>query len=518
MPQSPALEIKALSKHFAGTAALRDASLTLEHSSVLALLGENGAGKSTLIKALSGAVVPDGGTIRINGEIVQLSSPGDATKLGIATVYQELSLLPDLSVAENLSLGGFPLRWGMISWRRARREAEELLGRLGVELSVDSPVRDLSTAEKYIVEIAKALKKKPTILTLDEPTAALDAEDSERIFRLMDGLRAGGTSIIFVSHRLSECIRVAQHFVVLRDGETVAMGSMDGITQDELVAQMLGGRAQSEMHRQTAQKSVTPDGGSVQSAPVAIEARDLESAAVRRVTFAGHAGEIIGVAGLRGSGQTALCRALSGADRKSGGELLLSGAPFNPRSPFHALRAGVVMLPVDRKSQGLFMNFSVAENISMSRHISRRSRWLDPKSERTVAVDFRARLSIKLPDGDVNGPVSRLSGGNQQKVVAARCLAANPNVLILDEPTRGVDVGAKAQIHRLIKAIAAEGRCVIVSSSEIDELLALCGSVLVLHRGEMVAQLKGDTMDEHTIMSYASGHVGEAQAPSGEKR
>jgi len=505
----PILELRDLSKRFGGIAALSSASLTLARSSTLALVGENGAGKSTLIKIISGVIRPDSGTMAVDGVQVSFATPAEATASGIATVYQELSLLPDLSVTENLVLGSYPKRSGLISWRRARRQAEAELSELGLTLPLDAPVSRLGLAEKYLVEIAKAVRVKPRVLILDEPTAALDPHDSERIFLLMDTLRRAGTGIIFVSHRLEELFTTSQTYTVLKDGVTTGSGVMADTSEDDLVAKMLGfssprerGRSDRAHDRRVEATVATvgdPDREKI------LVAESLTSAAIRDVSFGVAPGEIIGIAGLRGSGQTELCRALSGVDRPSSGRLVLRGKVFTPRSPARALANGVGYLPQERKTAGLCLNMSVEENIALSRLVNRSMRWASRRSQRAVAAEYRDSLDIRLPGRRLDTPVSALSGGNQQKVVLARCLAANLSVLVLDEPTRGVDVGAKQQIHDLIVELAAGGMAVVVSSSELDELLGLATRVVVLHRGELAAIVEGEDMNETNIVALASG-------------
>jgi ABC-type sugar transport system ATPase subunit len=504
------LEIKDVRKHFGGISALTRASMTLHRGTVLALVGENGAGKSTLIKIISGAVKRDGGEVLIGGKPVEFASPLDATERGVGTVYQELSLLLDLSVAENLVMGTYPRRRGFISWAKARREAEAFVGELGLKLRITAPVSELSLAERYMVEIAKAVQHRPKILILDEPTAALDHHDAEQIFLLVEELCRSGTAVIFVSHRLSEIYRCAQRYVVLKDGESVAEGLLADTSQDELVGLMLGSElasSQGTTDRQQqdySQRRVAAKAPRRSAGP-GLRVQDMATLAIRNVTFEADCGEVVGIAGLRGSGQTHLCRALAGAERLTAGRMELRGKVIHPRSPSHAWKLGIGHLPLDRKTQGLFMNMTAGENVAMSWMITTHPRWISKRRQQAIAAEYKRQLDIRLPGGSLDTPVSDLSGGNQQKVVIGRCLAARPSVLILDDPTRGVDVGAKQQIHELIAAMAADGLCVIVSSSEVSELLGLCNKVIVLHRGEMTGLLQGPELDEHNIVRHASG-------------
>ncbi|MCU1474617.1 sugar ABC transporter ATP-binding protein [Amnibacterium sp.] len=500
MSATPVLELRDVAKRFGGIAALSSASLVLPTSTVLALVGENGAGKSTLIKIVSGVQGQDEGEVLVDGVPVRFTTPQDATAAGIATVYQELSLLPGLSLAENLVLGTYPKRSGIIDWRRTRREAAELLDELGLRLRPTTLVADLSLAERYLVEIAKAVRHRPRVLILDEPTAALDPEDSRRIFDLMETLRRGGTSMIFVSHRLDELFITSQAYMVMKDGATVGAGAIADTSEAELVRQMLGGATPERTRSATATREA-----SATTSPIVLTARAAASPSVQGVDLVARKGEIIGVAGLRGSGQTELCRLLAGVDPLVAGDMEVDGRTYAPRGARQAMDRGVVYLPQERKSQGLFLNLNVAQNVAVAPMVTGRIRWASRRTQERLATDYRERLDMRLPAGRVDTPVGALSGGNQQKVVLARCLAAGPTVLVLDEPTRGVDVGAKQQIHDLIRAQAAEGMCVIVSSSELSELLALCSRLLVLHRGDVVVTLAGDDMQETTILSHASG-------------
>ena len=514
---APLVQMDGVSKHFAGIQALGDASMTLQSGSVLALMGANGAGKSTLIKVLAGAIARDSGDVVINGISVAFRTPLDAQEAGVSTVYQELSLFPDLSVSENLSLGAYPMKRGLISWRTARRQADDLLSRLDMHVRSNALVRDLTLADRCLVEIAKAVRDSPKILILDEPTAALDPADSEHVFTLVETLRNQGTGIIFVSHRLDEVMRISQTFMTLRNGSTVAQGLIADITQDALVDQMLGRGGEPDATVVSAPiDRLLADASPVGRDKPAISVRGLGTRSIKGVSFDARPGQILGIAGLRGSGQSQLCRALVGADPLLAGEIALKDRPYSPRSPQQAWRRGVGYLPAERKSEGLFLNLSVSQNMMLSRLAKDKARWVTARKERSLAETYRTALDIRIPANDVSTLVSHLSGGNQQKVVLGRCLAANLSVMILDEPTRGVDVGAKEQIHALIRELAADGMCVIVSSSEIDELLALSHDVLVMHRGAMTGYLSGDEADEHTILALASGISDDHDAPTGD--
>ena len=490
--QAPRLEVRGLSKSFLGATALEDVSLSISPGQVLALIGENGAGKSTLIRILSGAHRPDAGEILINGHHVEITGPKAAEDLGIATVYQELSLFPELSVAENLVFGQFPGK-GIINWRKAQEEASAFLRDLGLHVDVTTKVRDLSIAEKQMLEIAKALHRRAQIVILDEPTAVLGGEDVEHLLQLVHGLRDRGVSIIFVSHRLEEVFGLADRYVVLKDGRLTGTGKIADTNHDDLVSKMVG-RSFSRSHR-----SVNRQVGDV-----VLDVRNLSRVGVLQdISFSIRAGEVLGVAGLRGAGRTELARAIFGADPMTGGEITVHGSKLNNKNPLHSIRAGIGLVPEERKAQGIFVALSTAANIPIVSMLKRGVRMLRPSDERRLALDYVEKLRIKV--GDVSAPVASLSGGNQQKVVLAKWLNAGVDVLILDEPTRGIDIGAKQEIYELIHSLCEQGLAILVISSELPEVLALSHRILVMHHGEVAAVLDGDTATEEMVMFHAVG-------------
>lgn len=488
----PRLRVSGLSKTFLGANALEDVSFGILPGEVLALIGENGAGKSTLIRILSGAHRPDSGEVFINGEKVEILAPRVAESLGIATVYQELSLFPELSVAENLVFGAYPGH-GVIDWRAARREAAEFLASLDVDIDVTQRVRELSIAEKQMLEIAKALHRRAQIVILDEPTAVLGGADVDHLLALVRGLKNRGVSVIFVSHRLEEVFGLADHYIVLKDGRLTGAGRITDTNHDALVSMMVG----REFAR--AQRAVNSEIGDV-----VLEVDHLTRTGVLDdVSLTVRAGEVLGIAGLRGAGRTELARAIYGVDTVTSGQVRINGNVIAGGSALRSIRAGIGLVPEERKTQGLFVALSTAANIPIVRMLKRGVRIVRPASERRLALTYKDRLRIKV--ADVTAPVASLSGGNQQKVVLSKWLDAGVDVLILDEPTRGIDVGAKQEIYELIRTLCEAGLAIIVISSELPEVLSLSHRIVVMYHGAAVAELDGDSATEEQVMSYAVG-------------
>jgi ABC-type sugar transport system ATPase subunit len=493
---APRLEMRSVSKHFLGVQALSGVDLTVDAGQVLALVGENGAGKSTLIKILSGAQPPDEGEVLIDGEVAQLQTPVDAERYGIATVYQELNLFPALSVAENLLFGRYPRKGRAIDWRETRAESRRFLAELGVHLDVDRRVGELSVAERQMLEIAKSLHREVRILILDEPTAVLGGSDVDELLDMVKSLRDRGVAIIFVSHRLEEVFDLADHYVVLKDGRRTGAGRIEEIDHDGLVSLMVG----RELEHMPAATAKPQD-------EVVLEVEGLEREGVLSdINLSLRRGEVLGIAGLRGAGRTELARAIFGADPITGGHVRVNGREVTPTSPGMGVAGGIGLVPEDRGSQGLFRGLSSAENIPMV-SLAAKKRWrVSPRAERRLAEDYVEKLAIRLPD--VTAPVGTLSGGNQQKVVLAKWLEADVDVLILDEPTRGVDVGAKREIYEIIRALCARGVGVILISSELPEVLEMSDRILVMHQGRLTAEIDRAAATEELIMSYAVGGTG----------
>ncbi|MFN3682817.1 MAG: sugar ABC transporter ATP-binding protein [Fimbriimonadaceae bacterium] len=491
------LRMRGIRKEFPGVLALDGVDFTLRAGEIHALMGENGAGKSTLIKVLTGVHAPDSGTIELDGRPIRPRSAHDAVALGISTVYQEVNLVPYLSVAENFVLGREPRRLGRIDWREANRRAAEALARLEVRVDPASSLGSHSLAVQQMVAIARALDQNARILVLDEPTSSLDAREVERLFEVMRRLRAEGLGILFVSHFLDQVFAVSDRFTVLRNGRLVGELPARGTTRLQLVSLMLG----REVDEETLAKRPEP----AAPAPPMVEARALgRRGSVEGLGFSVAPGETVGLAGLLGSGRTESARLLFGADRADRGELRLDGRRVRVRSPRHALRLRFGFCPEDRKSSGIVPNLSVRENIVLA--LQARRGWLRRLSlrrQREIADRFIRALGIATPDAEK--PVGTLSGGNQQKVILARWLASEPRFLILDEPTRGIDVGSKAEIERLMADLRKEGLAILFVSSELEEVVRNCHRVCVLRDRRQVGLLEGDRVDAGAILRTIAG-------------
>jgi ABC-type sugar transport system ATPase subunit len=498
---APTLEVVGVSKRFGDAQVLSDVSLTLEPGSTLALVGENGAGKSTLIKMLAGVQPPDSGEIRLDGQRVDLDSPNAAQAAGIITVYQEFNLFDSLSVAENLLLGSYPRRARAIDWRALHAEARSFLAARGLEIDVTRKVATLSVAEKQMLEIAKALHRQVRILILDEPTAVLGGDDVTHLLEMVRSLRRYGISVIFVSHRLDEVLDLTDTYVVLKDGELVDRGLTKDTTHDGLVSKMVGRDLRLDELRQSATA-----GEERRTGREILRVEGLRRDGVLHdIDLTLHAGEVVGIAGLRGAGRTELARAIFGADPIDGGRILVDGRAVKIGSPRAAIKHGIGLVPEERKSQGLFMNLSSAQNIPVVRMAPGLFGWIRPDAERRLARDYAGRLDVRVHD--VSRSVGGLSGGNQQKIVLAKWLEAGVSILILDEPTRGVDVGAKDEIYHVVRDLCAKGLGVLLISSDLPEVLAMSDRILVMHKGAISAEIDGATATEEEIMNAAVGGV-----------
>jgi len=491
------LSIRGLAKAYGGAVALRGASLTLSAGQTLALMGENGAGKSTLIKILAGAVAADGGEIRLAGQPIAPRSPAEAHRLGLRFIHQELNIVAGLSVAENLWLGRpYPRRFGLVDWRALHARAGAALARLGVEhIAPQTILSRLPVGDRMLVKIASAFidesGEPARVFVMDEPTAALTAQESQRLFRIVAALRARGCGVLYVSHRLDEVLTLADRITVLRDGQTAATLDAETATKAALIAAMTGGRA------------IDSAGGPAEAsgAAAALTVEALSGEGLDDVAFTLGRGEILGVAGLAGAGAERLTRALvNGA-----GRLRLDGKPAAIRSPADAWAQGVALCPRERRAQGLLLMQDVARNIALP-HLSRLNRWrffLDRRRELGVAVEAGQRVRLKA-----RGPrqkVRTLSGGNQQKAMFARAIAGPLRVLLLDEPTRGVDVGAKFDIYALLRELARAGAGVLVASSDQEELLHICSRILVMRDGRLAASASAADLTPQTLLALCYG-------------
>jgi ABC-type sugar transport system ATPase subunit len=490
------LELEGIRKSFPGVLALDGVSLRLRPASVHALMGENGAGKSTLMNILAGILQPDAGTIRLHGRAVTIESPRAALSMGIAMIHQELSLMPDLSVAENIWLGREPTRsFGLaVDHARMRRSTGDLLERLRIPLAADARAGDLDIANRQLLEIARALSLDSSILIMDEPTSALTERETERLFELIAGLRAGGTGVIYITHKMHEVSRVADEVSVLRDGRHVATHAAQELNGDDLIREMVGRELSERFPKQNVPRET-----------VALEVRDLSlRGEFTNVSFRLRQGEILGVVGMVGAGRTALAETLFGLRPPTSGEIVIDGRACSIDSPHAAMRAGLALLTEDRKDSGCFESLSVLENMTMACLTTRYARCGWVRAARAAEDCRRLTESLHVKTPTVTEQMGRLSGGNQQKVLIARWLLTNPRILILDEPTRGVDVGAKADIHRLISRLAAEGMAVMMISSEMAEILGISDRILVMQAGRVSGLLERSESDPETIMRLAS--------------
>ncbi|MEU9517304.1 sugar ABC transporter ATP-binding protein [Streptomyces sp. NPDC048224] len=494
---APVLALRDVSKSFGAVRALRDVCLELFPGEVHALAGENGAGKSTLIKTLAGVHRPDAGQVLLDGAPVVFHGPRDARDAGIAVIYQEPTLFPDLSIAENIFMGRRPRRsLGRIDHRATRAATAALMLRLGVELDPDRPARGLSIADQQIVEIAKALSFDARVLIMDEPTAALTGSEVARLFGVVRTLREQGAAVLFVSHRLEEIFRICGRVTTLRDGARIAAEPLAGMTEDDLVRRMVG-RDLDELYPK---QEVTPG-------ERALSVRRLTREGVfTDVSFEVRRGEIVALAGLIGAGRTEVARAVFGVDRRDAGEVEVDGKPLVNGSPSAAMAAGIALVPEDRRAQGLVMGMSIERNIGLTGlRTTVRAGLVDRGAERSRSLDWAVRLQVKY--ARLADTVATLSGGNQQKVVLAKWLATGPKVLIVDEPTRGIDVGTKAEVHRLLSRLAADGVAVLMISSDLPEVLGMADRVLVMHEGRLTAELSRTDATEETVMAAATGRV-----------
>jgi ribose transport system ATP-binding protein len=491
------LRVSGITKSYPGVQALRGVDISVAHGSIHALAGQNGAGKSTLVKILSGAEHPDGGTITVAGQDVRLRSPQDAQNAGIHTIYQELSLVPQLTVAENVLLGDLPLFAGSgVDWATMRRRAKEAVERVGFRIDVRETVGNLSVAEQQAVELAKALHRQVRILLLDEPTSALPSPDVKRLFDVLKSLSADGVTMLYISHRMEELYELCDEVSVLRDGVLAATFSIADSQPAQVVTAMVGEELERSLEAEALSGTKVPRLGPGPKDEVLMSVRGLEEEGkYRDVSFDVHAGEVLGIAGLVGSGQSELASALAGARPRTGGSVLIDGRPVALASPREAIRAGIGLLPQDRKAHGFIPDLSVAANITLA-SLPMFSR-LAVRNERREASEARRladRLGMKI--SSVAQPMKTLSGGTQQKAIFARWLVRSVRMLVCDEPTRGVDVAAKEDIYELLRDFAADGGTVIVASSELTEAL-MCDRVLVLASGRLVADLHHDDIDPH---------------------
>jgi rhamnose transport system ATP-binding protein len=497
MAEGVLLSAKNVTKSYAGVQALKDASLDLRAGEVHALVGENGAGKSTLIKIITGAVEPDGGEIKVEGRLVTHNSPRVARQLGVVAIYQQPALFPELTVAENIALGVEQTGlFGRINWAARQRRAADLLARVGARIHPEAHAGDLTMPQQQLVEIARALGADAKVLILDEPTASLSEEDTQNLFRVIRQLREHGVGMVYISHRLEELPVIADRVTVLRDGRTIDTREMAEVSRQQLIQLMVG----RELSAVFPKKEVEPG-------EVVLELRGLgcTEAGIKDVNLSVRAGEIVGLAGLVGAGRTELARIIFGLTPADEGEILLRGRSVRIESPAQAIANGVAYVPEDRRRHGVILPMAVSPNVTLAA-LDKISSFaaLDFGRERELAADYARRFQIKTPA--LYAPVATLSGGNQQKVALSRWLVTKPSVLILDEPTQGIDVGAKSEIHALMTELAAQGVAILMISSELPEILGMSDRVAVMHGGRVVGELERAEADQQKVLALALGH------------
>ncbi|HET8782833.1 MAG TPA: sugar ABC transporter ATP-binding protein [Pyrinomonadaceae bacterium] len=490
-----------IDKSYDGVHALKSATFELRAGEVHALVGENGAGKTTLIKIISGAVLADAGVLELEGSVVADNSPGHAKSLGITAIYQEPALFPELTVAENIALGleheGF---WKRVDWKKRRERASQLLAEVGARIDVDADAGGLTMPQQQLVEIARAIGAKSRVLIMDEPTASLSREETENLYRVIQNLREQGVGVIYITHRLEELSVIADRVTVLRDGRVVGTYDMAQTNRQELIRLMVGRELSAIFPKRE-----------VERGEVALELRGVGNRAsgLSEIDMSVHRGEIVGLAGLVGAGRTELARIIFGLDHADSGEIRVHGKPVRIHKPAEAIDCGIAYLPEDRRRQGVILEMPVSANITLAslRQLKRLSGF-DFQREKQIAWDYVQRFAIKTPS--VSSQVSTLSGGNQQKVALSRWLATEPSVLILDEPTQGIDVGAKAEIHSLIGELASEGMAILMISSDLPEILGMSDRIAVMQGGTIAAVVDRAEATQQKIIALALG--GRSQA------
>jgi ribose transport system ATP-binding protein len=494
---APLLEMRGIGKSFPGVRALSDVSLTLSAGEVHVLVGENGAGKSTLMKILAGALQADQGEILIDGALVRIESPQVAQHLGIGMIYQEFTLVPQLTAPANISLGAEPTRGGLIDRAAVRSRATHALDELGLGLPFDVPVSQLSVGQQQLVEIAKVLARSARIIVMDEPTAALSDREIERLFAIIERLRAGGAGVIYISHRLEELARIADRVTVLRDGKIVMTRDARDFPVAEIVRAMVGRQLDARFPELSETAS---------AAPIRLDVQNLtRRPVINGVTFSVHAGEIVGLAGLIGAGRTEIVRAIAGADRPDSGEIRIDGSAIRSGNIGDAIAEGIAFITEDRKTQGLVLGMTVRENVTLA-HLNAfvdRDLLIDVARERNATTRMIDELRIRTPSTEQL--VRNLSGGTQQKVVLAKWLLGNARVFLFDEPTRGIDVGAKAEIYKIMLDLADRGAAIVMVSSDLPEVLGMAHRILVVRDGRIAAEFTRAEATPDKVIAVATG-------------
>lgn len=490
------LELRKINKAFPGVKALTDVDLDLKKGEVLALVGENGAGKSTLMKILSGAYKKDSGSIIFDGQEVEIQSPIHSEELGIAIIYQELNLIQRVTVAENIYLGRYPKQNGVIQWKQMNEDSQKLMEELGLQINVRAMLRELSLAQQQLIEIAKAVSTNAKVIIMDEPTSSLSQSETEILFRIIKKLKAKGTSMIFITHRLDEIYEVCDRMTILRDGCYIGSRDVADVTKSEMIEMMIGRKLTNQYPSRICEIGET-----------ILEVKNLSDGGkrVKNVSFQAHAGEVLGFAGLVGAGRTETMRIIFGADKKAGGDIFIRGQKVEIKNPRDAIKQGIGFVTENRKEEGLFLRSSIKVNTVMValKKILKAGLYFDLKKEREYAEEYVKRLHTATPS--VNQRVMFLSGGNQQKVVLAKWLLSDSDIIIFDEPTRGIDVGAKREIYEIINQLVADGKTVIVVSSDQEEVMGICDRIIVMHEGVITGEVTRDQFSQSTIGQLSVG-------------
>lgn len=484
------LEMKHISKEYGGIKALDDVSLSVKKGEILCLCGENGAGKSTLMKVLTGIVIPEHGEICISGKTARIQKPLDAYHYGISIVHQELVQIPKMTIAENIYIGRYDLKFGLIDYKALQKKVLDLMGKIGINFDPNTLINNCSIAQRQLIEILKALSYNSRIIVLDEPTAALTIEETKSLYEIVRKLKAQGVSIIFISHRMEDIFAIGDRVYVLRDGRYSGEAAVSKVTETEIVRMMIGRELETQYPERTSQPGET-----------ILEIKNMTNQHIRNISFSVRSGEVLGIGGLIGAGRTELLRTLFGIDKYEG-TVVFRGKEIRNRSPKEAIERGFAMVPEDRKDVGLILSHSIRNNvlITVLDKISRFG-FIRRKEEIEVSERYISELNIKTPGSYLK--VGALSGGNQQKVVIAKALASGPMVVLLDEPTRGVDVGAKAEIYKIINDLTTRGYAVIMVSSELPELIAVSDRIVVMHEGHMSGEVNAEDATEEILMNMA---------------
>ena len=489
------LELRKINKAFPGVKALTDVELMLKKGEVLALVGENGAGKSTLMKILSGAYKKDSGSIIFDGKEVEIQSPIHSEELGIAIIYQELNLIQRITVAENVYLGRYPEHNGVIQWKQMYEDSQKLINELGINIDVHKMLREMSLAEQQLIEIVKAVSTNAKVVIMDEPTSSLSQSETELLFDIIRKLKEKGTSIIFITHRLDEIYAVCDRMTILRDGCYIGSRDVKDVTKNEMIEMMIGRKLTNQY----------PSRESVIGETV-LEVKNISDGGkrVKNVSFQAHSGEVLGFAGLVGAGRSETLKAVFGADKKAKGEIYMKGQRVNIRSPKDAIRYGIGFLPEERKKEGLVTDLAIVDNVLMVKPENAMHHGLfSMKKAEEICQKYIEELLIKTPSDQQKAKF--LSGGNQQKVVVAKWLNCEPEIIILDEPTRGIDVNAKREIYNIIVKLAEQGKSIILISSEMSEIIGLCDRVNIMSEGRISGELSREELSQERIMKFATG-------------